>query len=468
MTHSVSGVLPPMRGIAGAPDAKGDRSASVIVALLITVLAVRLHELIPGSGVIRPAVTLSIGGLAFLIGRAPAGSLGRVLRARTSRLVMGYFALACIGVPFALWRGGAIGSVRDLAWALVLFLAVMLCPPTRAALDRVLTGFALAAGAYATMLITRGTARVEGRVSIGYTLDANDAAALFAIAAPIAISMVTGSRGLIRRLVGAAILGVLVVGVLKTGSRGGLIALAVGTLVYVMGQPGFRKAGLIVAMLIGGAFTWAAAPQSFKDRFSSVSDEKDYNFNAYGGRLQIWSRAIGYTAKSPVVGVGIGNFSVAELITIQHLSRAEDAYGVIRGGMPDMNTHNAYLQAAAELGIPGVIVFVMLIGTAIKLAGPLWRPSATRRGFAHHPEVLASMLAFASGAMFLSHAYSYALFALVGLVDRAAAAYRFAPANNPAPAPIRLPTPPQGGRRVAFGLRTPDAGHPGAIGPGSR
>jgi O-antigen ligase len=81
---------------------------------------------------------------------------------------------------------------------------------------------------------------------------------------------------------------------------------------------------------------------------------EDYNYTARDGRKQLAQRGIGYMMQYPVFGVGIGNFGRAEC------SLAPETYDrgpAIRCGAP----HNSYVQAGAELGVPGFVLWLAFI-----------------------------------------------------------------------------------------------------------
>ena len=75
-----------------------ERTASTVIVLMLAVLAVRLHELIPRVELIRPALTVSLGGFAFLASRAPHGTLRLLTREPAAKFVLAYFAWAVVGV----------------------------------------------------------------------------------------------------------------------------------------------------------------------------------------------------------------------------------------------------------------------------------------------------------------------------------------------------------------------------------
>jgi O-antigen ligase len=81
--------------------------------------------------------------------------------------------------------------------------------------------------------------------------------------------------------------------------------------------------------------------------------------------------------------------------------------------------HNSFIQAGAELGIPGLMIFVGLIaGTFLSLrrssrATTLRAQHQRERALTH--ALTAALIAFVVGAFFLSLTYSEMLFTLVAL-----------------------------------------------------
>jgi O-antigen ligase len=134
---------------------------------------------------------------------------------------------------------------------------------------------------------------------------------------------------------------------------------------------------------------------------STITSDSDYNHTSETGRLQIWSRGIGYMLDNPVLGVGPGNFQTAEGTLSPLAQRQQFGIGV-RWNAP----HNSFVQVGAELGIPGVLLYVAVIGSAFR---------ALRGSAALTPALTASLLGFVVGSFFLSLAYSEMLYTLVAL-----------------------------------------------------
>jgi O-antigen ligase len=105
--------------------------------------------------------------------------------------------------------------------------------------------------------------------------------------------------------------------------------------------------------------------------------------------------------QNPVLGVGPGNFQTAEGTLSPLAERQQFGIGV-RWNAP----HNSFVQIAAELGIPGLSLYVAMIASAF---------FALRRSAALTPALTASLLGFVVGSFFLSLAYSEMLYTLVAL-----------------------------------------------------
>ncbi len=394
----------------GIPSRGYPRSAPWLVIAMMVVVAVRLHEVFPLVGKLRPALVLGLGGTAVLLWRSHSSVLKSAIREPILRQVALYFCWACFTIPFAIWKGGAFTAARVFAPAAFLVLAMLLCAPSRRNLERFVAGFLGSATLMAFMLLFRGERGYEGRLSISDMFDSNDVAALLSMAFPFAVGLLFDRR-FAHRIFGILAAALIAVAVIATGSRGGTIGLAIGAIVFVLGLRKSRRIVMLAAMLVAGILVWGTASAEFRYRmlsvFSSEQRQLDYNVADYMGRWQVWQRAIQTTARNPILGVGIGNAPVAE---------GQALTDVYRTGKWS-TTHNAYLQASVELGIPGAILFLSLFFVGGRLAYKWWRGRAIdRRNRWHRPEFMASLVGFAVSAFFLSHAYFYALFALLALI----------------------------------------------------
>lgn len=110
--------------------------------------------------------------------------------------------------------------------------------------------------------------------------------------------------------------------------------------------------------------------------------------------------------------------------------RASPLFGVGQGLFTDhhrLTAHNSYILVVAELGLPGMVLFTLLLYASIKIPIAIVRmqpedsaPVATTWGVA----VFASMAAIAVGITFLSFSYHSVLWVYFGLAGALASAMR--------------------------------------------
>jgi O-antigen ligase len=104
-------------------------------------------------------------------------------------------------------------------------------------------------------------------------------------------------------------------------------------------------------------------PSNFTSRFMSILDFQ--NYAKAGGvlsdRVQLWQSAIKMIEDYPVLGVGYGKriFKKVYIKEKYILPHAKE-----RRALP--NAHNLYLDTGVQLGIPGIILFLFLIGVFFK------------------------------------------------------------------------------------------------------
>jgi len=383
------------------------RHAPVIAAVLIAIIAARLHEVIPKVAVVKPALSVGLIGAGLILLQTRQGILREVISHPMVRLLVALMAWAAVTAPFALWPTLALSStVQILLPILLMTFVILACEPNARNLFFLKVGLMGSVAAHGALLLRHRNFESSARMGSVASLDPNDLALLMVIAFPFAVSMALHSRGKRRWISILAALVFLTV-VVVSGSRGGTLALLVTGLVYVASAKGLRRMFAFVVLLACGLLTWALAPNWFRSRMATVTNlETDYNSFEYDGRKAIWARARGYIRENPVMGVGMFNFTVAE-------GNALTAAGS-RGKWS--TTHNSYLQVASELGLVGAAIFLSILGLAMAQARALRRAHASNRELrGGQPEFLAALAGFAAGGYFLSHAYFYAFYALAAL-----------------------------------------------------
>jgi O-antigen ligase len=158
------------------------------------------------------------------------------------------------------------------------------------------------------------------------------------------------------RLSALAGVGILSLIILLTQSRGAIIGLGAALLVLPLTS---RRKGrdimvLTLLIVIGAVFAPAAVWQRMAG-LTNVSVEGDMaGVDAEGSALsrwQIWEVAGRTIRDNPVFGVG------AEMMSVHHSAEA-NRLGLREKGERD--THSTYLRIAAEMGIPGLILYLLM------------------------------------------------------------------------------------------------------------
>jgi O-antigen ligase len=379
-----------------------------ILFAMLAVLVFRLHELVPFLRFIKPAVIAGPIGVVLLFIRAREVDRQNLFADRWVQLVLALTAWAAMTVPFALVRGAAFATVQQQVLLISVVLAFALIPATITSLDRALTAFALCGGLLAVAALLFGYTVEAGRLAVTGSLDPNDLGLIMVLAATIAAGAAVRVRGLKRMAMAAVVLVCLAV-LLKTQSRGATLALGGAACLLALGFSGKRRIGMLFSLTGLLALGWMLAPSSYRERMATLSVlEEDYNNTLYTGRTQIWRRGIGYGLQNPLLGVGPGNFPIAEGDALAELGKPGKWSAA----------HNAYIQIFAEQGFPGLLLFLSALLLAVGNAAHF---SSLRRGKVPtdqlRPELLAVMTAFLIGAFFLSVAYFWALYALWGITS---------------------------------------------------
>jgi putative inorganic carbon (HCO3(-)) transporter len=152
-----------------------------------------------------------------------------------------------------------------------------------------------------------------------------------------------------------------------TGSRGGIVGLAVALIAAVVVSGRWRAvttAAVLALVTLGIGYFSLYAPPEITNRIDSVTQGEA---RQQDGRTTIWMVGWRMVEDNPIRGVGAGNFEdksvnyVLEPGTTYRTDRVIDRPGV---------SHNSYLGPLAELGIVGALLFVSIIGFSVLCA---WR-----------------------------------------------------------------------------------------------
>jgi O-antigen ligase len=201
----------------------------------------------------------------------------------------------------------------------------------------------------------------------------------------------------------------LIVGLVATQSRGGALAAITALLAAIVISKGRRAvllAGVTALLAVGGV--WLAANPEAVDRFTRTDQGGD-------GRSDLWAVAWAMGSQKPVTGVGLDNYEkqaadyVLDVGTLQFAGLVAERPHV---------THNAYLQAFAELGVPGILLLLSVFGATVITAWQAARRfarNADREGTALARALVVGLVGMMTASVFLSNGEDQRMWLLMGL-----------------------------------------------------
>ena len=420
---------PPVTAPAGGPASPDFHSRQDLLAyrglLAFTfVLFIRPQDSLP---FLNP---LHLGDLTgtFAVLALAAARLSR--GAPVTRLTPELMAVLGLGVvmlataPFSVWPGGAVEVFSDLYVKVIIIFALMVNTLTtqarlRAFINVVVLGTTYI-GVRAVVDYARGVNLVEdGRVTGavgGLFGNPNDMALNMVAFLPLGIVIGLGRGRPALRLL--ALIGVPAItgAIIFSKSRGGTVGLLAMMLVLLYQMRRLRP-GIAVLVVAASLATLPLLPSSFTSRMSSIFNAEEDPTGSREARKRLLREGYDAFIAHPVFGLGAGQFQ-----NYQPENR-EEAW---------RETHNAVLQVAAELGIAGLIVFMLLVGygfaAVFRTGSTLRRIRRARRAREPDPAfgrreplelyasaMMASLTGWFVAALFASVAYYWTFYIVLGL-----------------------------------------------------
>jgi len=177
----------------------------------------------------------------------------------------------------------------------------------------------------------------------------------------------------------------------------------------------WRLAGGFVLILLTSLLGWYSWQQGWVQRLYEVTTSGDTTASVVtlNGRVEIWSRAIYGIQDFPFTGMGMNTFrKIMPILYPLFTISPEVDIG---------HAHNEFLQAALDLGIPGLIALIAIYFVAFSMLFQTWQKSG-RHSFTRSARGLDKILLSSSGIKALSMGIFASLLAhaLYGLTDAVA------------------------------------------------
>ena len=337
-------------------------SLRICLGLLTIFTVSRVHQHFSLLAKFRPALVLVVlaFGYAFLM-RSALASEG-LFRTWPARLMLALGVFACVSAPFGTSLGGSANYILS-NYSKTLLYAFLLLVAIRGSSDLFTFVWAYVIGtgvlvwlAFFVFGLRESAQTLTARLDKLYTYDSNDIGTvlLVGLAMSLLAFQASGKHGKIAAAVVIAGIGGTIA---RSGSRGtfvGMLAFGVALLVMLRTVPVMKRLAFVGLTTVALA---VAAPAGYWRQMATVfAPTRDYNWDSQDGRRQVALRGMGYMMSSPIFGLGINNFWRSECLLG---SKARDA--APDQGVRCTSPHNSYVQAGAELGIPGLVMWVSLV-----------------------------------------------------------------------------------------------------------
>jgi O-antigen ligase len=409
-----------------------------------------------------PFIAFFIGGLTLAVALA-TGTLVHAAKSRAGILFLLLTALLIIGIPFSEWPGGSLNLVIRKTWlkSVAVFFMIAGTITTITYYRRLM--YTIGAAVMLIALTTQMFAGESGRFALeaGTLSNPNDLAIHVLMGIPFLLFIVEAKTlKSVFAWLAIALMGVTLIVVLKTGSRAGLLTLAVLLLYVFIRGSGFMKVALVAAGIAGIAVIPAVISPEARDRYLALLDADSVRYaatregehaaaSAEARKLYLY-QSLEIMLSKPLLGVGPGMFSIFTAAEMQ-------AEGVRAHWH---QAHNSFTQMASEAGIPAGMIYTALLVFAIRTRGrvrklllparpgPVILTRDQEELLLASKAVTCSAITFAVGAFFGNYAYMFYVPMLAGCAQSIRMiAVRYTPVMDK---PAATGAPPSSARRPAF------------------
>ena len=398
-----------------------------VVCVVIVLVVSRVHQYVPALAKARPLLVLIVLSAAYAFGNPRLLIRESVFATWPARAIAGLGILAVLAVPFGISMGNSGKFVLETYWKNLL-LAFLIIATCRRARDLYAYAWSYVIGALILTYLALfffdlqryGTDFSYARLAGLATWDANDVVLVLmpALALALLVFQVAKARGKVVALVALVGIGGTVA---RSGSRGGLIGLvAVGVALLLFARGVSLGKRLVTIAVVATALSLWAPMGYWRQMESILSPKEDYNYTSKDGRKEVATRGMGYMLDRPIFGLGIYNFEKAECSISEKARNTPAGYGI-----RCMPPHNSFVQAGAELGVPGLLLWssIPLLGIVSLLRLSRRLPYRWRRGTREErflrlacPYMAVALVGFTATCFFLNFAWLEPYYVLGGFM----------------------------------------------------
>lgn len=366
----------------------------------------RPYEIVPGLEFLSAtAYYFAIATLAIYLPSQLATEGNLTIFPTEVKALLALVVIALVTIPIAKDPGLAWETFNDsFIKAVLIFIVLINVVRTRSRLMGMMW-LSFGIGVYLSFaaldLYMKGEFSVEEyRVAVdvgGMFGNPNEMAMHFVMMTPIVIALGIAARSTTMRIIYFGMAVLFVAANMVTFSRGGFLGLiaCLAVLAWKLGRK-YRLNVTIATVLIGG-IAMIAAPGNYGLRMLSIFIPGLDVVGSSDQRRALLERSLLVTARNPW-GIGIGNFPIV--------------------GTRNLQTHNAFTQISAELGILGLIAYLVFMISPFRKLGAIERTLFESEEHAWFYYVAiglqAGIVGYMASSFFASVAYNWFIYYLIG------------------------------------------------------
>ncbi len=302
----------------------------------------RPQDLFPPLKVI-PIPTLIDVSLALMVFTSGKANFSN----KQTKLWIALLVVMALWVPFANNNYHALMTFKDMTLCFFFYLGIVAFINSTSRMHKLILMWL---GVH-TVLAVNGLLH-GGRGVGGWMGDENDFGMEMNVAIPVAFFMYQGAVGNGRKSLYIGLLGLFVMALVSTGSRGGFLGLlAVGT--YCWCYSPRKIVSLIVGLCLAG-LVLIAAPKEYWDRIATITDDSTMETGTAGQRMFTWGIGWEMFLANPILGVGQSNFPWT---SGEYLAGRTWQTKSLSG----RQAHSLYFTLLPELGLVGVMIFGSMV-----------------------------------------------------------------------------------------------------------
>ena len=307
-----------------------------------------------------------------------------------------------------------------------LFFFLVLIVRKRLHIDTIIWALILSVSSYAGMeavkfILSGGGHKVVGRA--GIMIDRNDLAVAINMCIPFIVYLIQSSKHRLIRHGLWLLLGLNVIAIIGTGSRGGFIGLAILALAFWWRSRHKLIWLLLAALVLPVAYQYT--PEQWRERQSTIQTAATED-GSFIGRLWAWKISSMIARDDPLTGGGFR--AVTDPILWHSYAPYTPVFGPIEtpeipADKAPKAAHNVYFQVLGDHGVVGFIIFMLLLLSTFLASNrslKLMRKHKNDWGIQLCSALYLSLIGYAVTGANVSLAYfdlAYTLYGLIAVVS---------------------------------------------------